>query len=101
MKLIEPGYIDTPIYSAMGAHAEPQGPYAPYLAAMNAFGTGVKKRTTPADAADEVWAAIMDPSSRLRYPVAAHAHFLLRLRTLLGTERFMRTMHRRWMGDDR
>lgn len=100
VKIIEPGYIDTPIYQAMNGRAEPRGPYAPYVAAMNAFGAGVKKRTTPADAADQVWEAIMDPSGRLRYPVAAYARFLLRLRVLLGTERFMRAMHPRWMGRD-
>jgi len=98
VKLVEPGYIDTPIYRAMDERAEPRGPYAPYLTAMNAFGAGVKKRTSPEDAADEVWAAIMDPSGRLRYPVAAYARFLLRLRALLGSERFMRVMHPRWMG---
>ena len=101
VKLIEPGYIDTPIYKAMDERAEPRGPYASYLTAMNAFGAGVKKRTAPADAADEVWGAIMDPSDRLRYPVAAYARFLLRLKALLGTERFMRVMHPRWMGKDR
>jgi len=100
VKLVEPGYIDTPIYKAMDARAEPVGPYAPYLRAMNAFGAGVKKRTAPADAADEVWAAIMDPSDRLRYPVAAYARFLLRLRAVLGGQRFMRLMHSRWMGKD-
>ena len=100
VKLVEPGYIDTPIYRPMDERAEPRGPYAPYLRAMNAFGAGVKKRTAPADAADEVWAAIMDPSDRLRYPVAAYARYLLRLRALLGGQRFMRAMHPRWMGQD-
>lgn len=98
VKLIEPGYVDTPIYRAMEEQAEPAGPYARHLAAMNAFGRSVKKRTSPTDAADEVWEAIMDPSDRLRYPVAAYARFLLRLRALLGSERFMRVMHPRWMG---
>lgn len=101
VKVIEPGYIETPIYRAMESRAEPVGAYAPYLRAMNAFGASVRKRTAPAVAADEVWAAVMDPSDRLRYPVAAYARFLLRLRALLGGQRFMRVMHPRWMGRDR
>jgi NAD(P)-dependent dehydrogenase (short-subunit alcohol dehydrogenase family) len=53
------------------------------------------------DAADQVWAAIMDPSDRLRYPVAAHARSLFLSRRFLGDQRFVRRMHRRWLGDDR
>ncbi|MDO8846970.1 MAG: SDR family oxidoreductase [Coriobacteriia bacterium] len=101
VKIVEPGYVETPIYRAMDDRAEPTGPYAPYLRAMNSFGASVEKRTGAADAADEVWAAIMDPSDRLRYPVAAYARALLRARALLGGQRFMRLMHPRWMGQDR
>ncbi len=96
VKVIEPGYIDTAADEAAAVRAEPSGPYAPYLSAMNAFLDGIKKRTSPEDAADEVWRAIMDPSSRLRYPVAAHARGLLRARALFGGA-FLRFMHGRWM----
>lgn len=98
VKAIEPGYIATPIYKAMGQRAEPEGPYAAQITAMNAFSEGVTKRTSPQDAADQVWRAIMDPSDRLRYPVAAYARSMLALRRLVGNQRFMRFMHGRWVG---
>jgi NAD(P)-dependent dehydrogenase (short-subunit alcohol dehydrogenase family) len=101
VKAVEPGYIETPIYKAMDARAEPTGPYAPFLAAMNRFSAGVSSRTSPADAAVEVWKAILDPSDRLRYPVAAYARPLLAARRLLGDLRVMRFMHGRWMDADR
>ncbi|MDO8880404.1 MAG: SDR family oxidoreductase [Coriobacteriia bacterium] len=100
VKAVEPGYVDTPIYRAMEERAEPTGPYAPFLTAMNAFSRGVTDRTSPADAAGEVWVAITDSSDRLRYPVAAYARPLLAARRLLGDRRVMRFMHRRWMGRD-
>jgi len=96
VKVIEPGYIEASTDDATAVRAEPTGPYAPYLSAMNAFLDGIKKRTSPEDAADEVWRAIMDPSNRLRYPVAAYARRLLRARALFGGA-FMRFMHGRWM----
>ncbi len=100
VKAVEPGYVDTPIYRAMEERAEPTGPYARFLTAMNAFSRGVTNRTSPADAAGEVWVAIMDASDRLRYPVAAYARPLIAARRLLGDQRVMRFMHRRWMGRD-
>ncbi|MBN1192753.1 MAG: SDR family oxidoreductase [Coriobacteriia bacterium] len=100
VKVVEPGYIETPIYKAMDERARPTGPYARYLEAMNAFGEGVRKRTSPEEAADEVWRVIVDPSDRLRYPVAAYARPLLAARRLVGERRFMSFMHRRWMGED-
>ncbi|MRR11493.1 SDR family NAD(P)-dependent oxidoreductase, partial [bacterium] len=98
VKAVEPGYIATAIYDAMEAAAQPTGPYAESLTAMNEFSAGIKKRSTPEQAAEEVWKAIIDPSDRLRYPVAAYARGLLALRALLGSRRFMQTMHRRWLG---
>jgi len=95
VKAIEPGYVETPIYRAVAERAEPTGPYAPYLAAMNALRAGIKRRTTPTDAADDVWRAIMDPSDRLRYPVSAYARPLLIARALLGGQRFIRLLHNR------
>lgn len=98
VKVIEPGYIETPIYRSMTERAEPTGPYARYVAAMNAFAASVSRRTSPEAAAEEAWKAITDPSDRLRYPVAAYARPLLAAHRLLGAERFMRVMHTRWMG---
>lgn len=96
VKAVEPGYIDTPIYHMMQAAAEPVGPYAPALRAMRAFADGVKRRSTPEQAAEETWRAIVDPGERLRYPVAAYARPLLALRAVVGGQTFMRMMHGRW-----
>lgn len=97
VKVIEPGYIDTPIYRTMQGAKEPTGPYAHALGAMRAFADGVKKRSTPEQAAEETWRAVVDPGDRLRYPVAAYGRSLLALRALIGGETFMRLMHDRWM----
>lgn len=95
VKVIELGSIEG---AAEATVLDPESgdPYAPYLSAMNGFLAGATKRTSPEDAADEVWAAIMDPSSRLRYPVGAYARRLLRARALFGSA-FTRFMHGRWM----
>jgi NAD(P)-dependent dehydrogenase (short-subunit alcohol dehydrogenase family) len=98
VKAVEPGYVDTPIYKAMEGRRSPKGAYGPYLEAMNRFSEGVTKRTSPERAADEVWAAIVDSSDRLRYPVAAYARVLLAARRVFGDLLFMRFMHKRWMG---
>lgn len=101
VKAVEPGYIATPIYKAMEESAAPAGPYAPGLVAMNEFSAGIKKRSTPEEAAEEVWSAILDPSDRLRYPVAAYARPMLALRAALGNQRFIRVMHGRWLSPRR
>ncbi len=98
VKAIEPGYVATPIYKAMDERAEPTGPYAPYVSAMNTFSDGVTKRSTPEQAAEETWRAISDTSDRLRYPIAAYARVLVRARKLVGDMAFMRFMHKQWIG---
>jgi NAD(P)-dependent dehydrogenase (short-subunit alcohol dehydrogenase family) len=98
VKAVEPGYVATPIYKAMDERKRPSGPYARYLEAMNRFSEGVTKRTSPEDAAEEIWRAIGDSSDRLRYPVAAYARPLIAARRLVGDRRLMRFMHTRWMG---
>lgn len=97
VKAIEPGYIETPIYRVMDDSRPPQA-YARAVEAMTEFAAGIKKRSTPEQAAEEVWRAITDESNRLRYPVAAYARGMLVLRSALGSQRFMRVMHRRWFG---
>jgi len=99
VKAIEPGYVETPIYKAMDERAEPTGPYARAVSAMNAFSDSITKRTSPEGAAEEIWAAITDTSDRLRYPVAAYARPLLAARRIFGDLAFMRFMHKRWMGE--
>lgn len=98
VKVVEPGYVETPIYRAMEGRAKPSGPYAPFVASMNRFSEGITRRTSAEAAADEIWKAILDPSDRLRYPVAAYARTLLAARRVMGDTWFMRFMHKRWMG---
>ena len=98
VKAVEPGYIETPIYDAMGEARPPESDYAAGIASMNEFSKGIKKRTSPERAADETWKAIVDPSDRLRYPVAAYARALIALRSVLGSRVFMNLMHERWVG---
>jgi NAD(P)-dependent dehydrogenase (short-subunit alcohol dehydrogenase family) len=102
VKAIEPGYVDTRIFKkALGEGAAPpidvDSPYAPYLRSMDHFSRTVDKQSTPAEAADEVYAAIADPSDRLRYPVAAWAKVLLRARKIFGEQAFMENFHKRWL----
>lgn len=101
VKAVEPGYVDTPIYRTLAEAPEPTGPYAPALREMRAFAAGVKRRSTPEQAAEEAWRAILDPSDRLRYPVAAYARSMLALRGAIGAESFMHLMHPRWVGPKR
>jgi hypothetical protein len=67
---------------------------------MRGFERSIRKRTTPQQCAEEIYRAITDDSDRLRYPVAAYARALSRLRRLAGAEAFMRLFHPRWMGPD-
>jgi NAD(P)-dependent dehydrogenase (short-subunit alcohol dehydrogenase family) len=98
VKAVEPGYVATPIYKAMDERAEPMGPYAKFLSAMNRFSEGITNRSTPEQAAEETWRAITDTSDRLRYPIAAYARVMVRVRALVGSMAFMRFMNRQWLG---
>jgi NAD(P)-dependent dehydrogenase (short-subunit alcohol dehydrogenase family) len=109
VKAIEPGFVETAIWSkalpsratgaAQGAATdEVKGPYAEYLRAMLDFEAGITERTTPEAAALQIAAAIADDSDRLRYPVAAYARPMVAARRVMGAQAFMRFFHRRWMG---
>lgn len=101
VKAIEPGFVETAIWSkAMGgdASAEGSGAYLPYLRSMRAFESKISNRTSPEEAAAEIAAAIDDDSERLRYPVAAYARAIVRGRRWLGAPFMMRLFHDRWMG---
>ena len=102
VKAVEPGYVATPIYGKAGVTPEGAAaasePYRRFEASMVAFEGTIKRRSTPDEAAEELWRAVNDPSDRLRYPIAAYASTLLRARRWLGELRVMRVMHRRWMG---
>jgi short-subunit dehydrogenase len=101
VKAIEPGFVQTSIWGKAlpDEHEDVGGPdaYRPYLAAMLEFESSIKHRTSPEKAAEEVYRAVTDASDRLRYPVAAYARALTRGRKLVGAQRTMRLLHRRWM----
>lgn len=105
MKAVEPGFVATGIWErskrAPGTPAEGSAPYRPYLEAMARFAASVPRQSTPEQAAEEILRAVMDPSDRLRYPIAAYARTFVRLRRALGEMAVMRFMHDRWMGTDR
>ena len=102
VKAIEPGFVETAVWGKIlpDDPAEFEGPadYAEAMLSMLRFEQGIANRTTPADAADEIRAAILDPSDRLRYPVAAYARPMLLAQRLLGSQRLMRFFHGRWTG---
>jgi NAD(P)-dependent dehydrogenase (short-subunit alcohol dehydrogenase family) len=107
VKAIEPGYVATAIWDKAlprenegDDDAKDDGPYGPYLRAMLEFEKGITDRTTPEAAAVEIAAAVADTSDRLRYPVAAYAKPIVRVRRMFGAQALMRFFHKRWMGPD-
>lgn len=103
VKAVEPGFVETAIWgkTVRGRSESPYeggGPYGEAMAAMVRFEGAISNRSTPEQAAEEIRAAILDPSDRLRYPVAAYARPMLRARRWLGELRVMRFFHKRWMG---
>lgn len=101
VKAIQPGFVQTSIWGKAlpqeGAPVEGLEAYRQYLAAMVGYESSIKDRTSPEEAAVEVFRAITDDSDRLRYPVAAYAKTLTRGRRLLGSQRMMGFLHGRWM----
>jgi NAD(P)-dependent dehydrogenase (short-subunit alcohol dehydrogenase family) len=103
VKVVEPGFVETAIWdkSVRSRGESPYqgtGPYGETMASMAAFEGAISNRSTPEQAAGEIRDAILDPSDRLRYPVAAYARPMLRARRWLGELRVMRFFHKRWMG---
>jgi NAD(P)-dependent dehydrogenase (short-subunit alcohol dehydrogenase family) len=104
VKAIEPGFIETAIWGkvlpAPGAGTGVPAPYEPYAQAMLEFEKAITDRTSPESCAEEVFSAIVDPSERLRYPVAAYARPILRARRILGDQAMLRFFHKRWLGPE-
>ena len=103
VNVLEPGFVETAIWdksvrSRGESPYEGSGPYARAMATMAGFEGSIANRTTPQAAAEEIRAAILDPSDRLRYPVAAYAGALIHARRLIGELRVMRFFHKRGMG---
>lgn len=106
VKVVEPGFVETAIWSKTlrdegGRTKLGPEPYSPYMASMAGFEQSISKRTSSADAAQEIYEAILDDSERLRYPVAAYARPILRARRLMGDQFMMRFFHRRWLDANR
>jgi NAD(P)-dependent dehydrogenase (short-subunit alcohol dehydrogenase family) len=104
VKVVRPGYVDTPIYAKAAVDRGSAEHAAPaYRAAMNKmvdFEARISRRTRPEEAAEELWVIVNDESDRFSYPIAAYARPLLAARRMLGETRFLRVAHRRWFGDD-
>ena len=102
VKVVRPGYVDTPIYAKAevdrGAAEHVSEPYRAAMNKMVDFDARIAKRTRPEDVADDLWTIVNDSSDRLAYPVAAYSRFLLTARRVLGESRFVRTAHGRWFG---
>ena len=105
VKVVEPGFVETAIWGKTmrdeaGDVLDGPPPYTHYMASMAGFEKSITKRTSPEACAEEIFAAIADPSDRMRYPVAAYARTILRARRILGDQYMMRFFHKRWMGSD-
>lgn len=102
VKVVRPGYIDTPIYekAAVGRATvdSTSPPYRDALAKIVDFERRVARRTRPEEAAEELWVVVNDSSDRLVYPIAAYARSLLLARRIIGDRRFLRIAHGRWFG---
>jgi NAD(P)-dependent dehydrogenase (short-subunit alcohol dehydrogenase family) len=102
VKAIEPGFVQTAIWGKAlpGEDGElpPPAAYAPFQRAMIAFEAAIGSRTSPEDAAEQVWRVVTDPTDRLRYPIAAYARAIVAARRWLGDQVVMRFFHSRWMG---
>lgn len=102
VKIVRPGYIDTPIYEKASVDragvAGASQVYRDALTKILEFERRVTRRTRPEEAAEELWVVVNDTSDRLAYPIAAYARSLLLARRLIGETRFLRIAHGRWFG---
>jgi NAD(P)-dependent dehydrogenase (short-subunit alcohol dehydrogenase family) len=105
VKSIEPGFVETAIWSKAlpqeGEGVEGPKAYRGYLESMARFESSIKNRTSPEKSAEEIFSAVTDPSDRLRYPVAAYARPMVAARRWFGDQRFIRFFHGRWMPEPR
>ena len=99
VKLVEPGFVDTPIWAKGGANLasiDPSSPYGPFQARMVRLEERTDRKQTCTEAADRVWKVLNDESPRFRYPICG-ARSLALLRRLLGPDLQMRLSWRLWM----
>lgn len=98
VKLIEPGFVDTAILDKGGAtlaSIDPSSPYRTLQAMMVRLERRTNRREPCTKAADAIWRAINDESSRLRYPICG-ARPLTLARRLLGPDLQMRVVWSLW-----
>jgi NAD(P)-dependent dehydrogenase (short-subunit alcohol dehydrogenase family) len=102
VKVVRPGYVDTPIYTKAAVDrdsAEKASPaYRRAMSKMVDFEARISRRTRPEEAAEELWVVVNDASDRLTYEIAAYAGPLVSARRVLGDNRFLRIAHKRWFG---
>ncbi len=98
VKAVEPGFVETAIWGKVlgPSAAEKPAEYRGAMEAVERFESSITDRTPPERAADEIWRAVMDPSDRLRYPIAAYARPILLARRVLGERFMLRFFHKRW-----
>jgi len=99
VKLIEPGFVGTPIWDKGGANLasiDPSSPYGPFAARMVRLDQRTDRRQTCTEAADRILKAVNDGSPRFRYPICGARSFAL-LRRLLGPDLQMRLAWRQWI----
>jgi NAD(P)-dependent dehydrogenase (short-subunit alcohol dehydrogenase family) len=102
MRLVEPGAIRTEFYgrSREPIVAPPGAGYEDLVARCEAISlAGGRGGSPPEVVAATIVRAIADRGWRLRYPVAAPAPLLMRLRKLLPEEWFLRLIRRRYRID--
>lgn len=99
VKLVEPGFVDTPIWDKAGANLAsiaPSSPYGPFQARIVKLEQRMGRRNTCAKAADRIWRVLNDDSHRFRYPICG-AKPLALTRRLLGPDLQMRLVWNLWM----
>src|SRR6266566_5138373 len=84
VRLVEPGFVNTPIGEASPAAARPLTAYdASLKSTLAAFGHALKSGIPPEQVAQRVLQIIEQPNPELRYRVGAQATWLPRLRTVV------------------
>jgi len=104
VRLVEPGKIATDFYgrSRQRSATPADGGYDEFVARCEAISlaTGKAAGSSPTVVADTIYRAVMDRGWRLRFPVAAPAPLLMRLRKILPESWFLRLIrHRYGLGD--
>jgi short-subunit dehydrogenase len=99
VKLVQPGFVDSPIWDKAGADLaaiDPSSPYGRLQARMVRLEQRTGRREPCEKAADLIWRALNDESWRFRYPICGARPFAL-ARRLLGPDLQMRVLWNMWM----